>query len=155
MFNTILIGLDGSEGAKRAIPYAAGLARRDGAKLVIGHVEEYTIGKGGGPLRANEGELEADLRQTAEKLTQDGVEASVETASVLAGGPAPALAAIADRVGADVIVVGTRGHTVLAGVVLGSVAQRLLTVADKPVMVIPEAAVTPDAQRSEAGSATA
>ena len=38
---------------------------------------------------------------------------------------------------ADVIVTGSRGHTALAGVFLGSVAQRLLHVAPCPVLVVP------------------
>ena len=55
----------------------------------------------------------------------------------MTGGPAPLIADAAAREGADVIVTGTRGHTALAGVIVGSVAQRLLHVAPCPVLVIP------------------
>jgi hypothetical protein len=55
-----------------------------------------------------------------------------------------------------VIVTGTRGHTAIAGLFLGSVAQRLLHVAPCPVLVVPTGAIT-DGERTAAaaGAATA
>ena len=43
----------------------------------------------------------------------------------------------AREVGADLIVVGTRGHTAIAGLLLGSVTQRLLHIAPCPVLSVP------------------
>jgi nucleotide-binding universal stress UspA family protein len=57
--------------------------------------------------------------------------------STITGGPAPVIAEAAAREKADIIVTGTRGHTALAGVIVGSVAQRLLHVAPCPVLVVP------------------
>jgi nucleotide-binding universal stress UspA family protein len=48
----------------------------------------------------------------------------------------PAIAEEAKRVGADLVVVGTRGHTGLKHLLLGSVAERTLRLADCPVLVI-------------------
>jgi nucleotide-binding universal stress UspA family protein len=53
------------------------------------------------------------------------------------GGPAHAIAAIADETGADLIVAGRRGHSRIRGLLLGSVTQRLLQVAHQPVLVVP------------------
>jgi nucleotide-binding universal stress UspA family protein len=133
----IVVGVDGSEDGEKALGYATGLARREGARLILAHVEEYTIGKGGGPIRADEDEFRADLARRAERLSAAGIETSVETASVMVGGPARAIVGIVDAVGADLIVVGSRGHSATLGVILGSVAQRLLHLADRPVLVIP------------------
>ena len=53
------------------------------------------------------------------------------------GGPAHAIADAAKEVGADLIVVGTRGHTALGGLLLGSVTNRLLHIAPCPVLAVP------------------
>ena len=57
--------------------------------------------------------------------------------SVMLGGPAPAIAKVADDADADLIVVGSRGLSAISGMLLGSVAQRLPHFAHVPVMVIP------------------
>ena len=144
MFKKIVVGLDGSEQAERTLPYAAELARRDGADVVLVHVEEDTIGKGGGSLNANEDEVRAKIDGHASSLSEQGIEASVRTASVMLGGPAPSIVKFADEEGADLIVVGSRGLSALGGVLLGSVAQRLLHLAKQPVLV-----VTPEARLAE------
>ena len=137
MFDTIVLALDGSEGSRRAIPWAVELARRDGARLVIAHVEEDVIGKGGGPIHATEDEIQAEIRRQADELAAQGIDTSVEMRSVMLGGPAHAIADVADAAGADLIVVGTRGHSPVAGLLLGGVTARLLHVARQPVLVVP------------------
>jgi nucleotide-binding universal stress UspA family protein len=140
MFKKILVAQDGSHGSERVMPLALELAREGGAELVLAHVDEQTIGKGGGSLNATDIDLQALLAKRAEELSSDGVETSFEVRSVILGGPAHTLAAIADEVGADLIVAGTRGHSLVGGLILGSVAQRLLQVAHQPVLIVPESA---------------
>jgi nucleotide-binding universal stress UspA family protein len=137
MFETIVVGLDGSEGAKRAIPVAAELARRDGAKLVIAHVEEDIPGEGGGPMHPNEDEIQAEIDRQASELSSQGIETRVVTSTIFRGGPAPAISKIADEAEADLIVVGRQGHSAVVGVVLGGVTHRLLQVARHPILVVP------------------
>jgi nucleotide-binding universal stress UspA family protein len=137
MFKTIVVAVDGSEGSERAVATAVELARRGDATLVLAHVDERTIGKGGGPIHADEDEIQASIRAQAEELSSQGISARVEVADVVLGGPAHAINEIADRAGADLIVVGTRGHSPVAGLLLGSVTQRLLHIAGRPVLVVP------------------
>ena len=138
MFNTILLALDGSESAERAIPLAEDLARQSGGRIIVGHVRELLVSRGGGqPVIANEDEVESSIRAQAARLSESGIETSVEIATSVMGGPAHALAEIATREHADVIVAGTRGHAPIAGLLLGSVTQRLLHVAPCPVLVMP------------------
>lgn len=140
MFNTIVVGLDGSEGSQRALSSAIELARRDNARIVIAHIEERIVGKSGGPLHADEDDIQAAIRRQAEELSSQGIDTRVEMADVMLGGPAHAIDEIADRAAADLIIVGTRGHSPVAGLLLGSVTQRLLHIAKRPVLVVPHAA---------------
>jgi nucleotide-binding universal stress UspA family protein len=137
MFNTIVLALDGSDGSRRAIPLAVELAQRDHAKLVVAHVEEDILGKGGGTIVANEDEVQAEIRRQAEELSAQGIETTVEMRSVILGGPAHAIEEIAAAADADLIVAGTRGHSPVAGLLLGSVTQRLLHIARRPVLAVP------------------
>ena len=137
-FKTIVLALDGSEGSKRAIPVARELARLGGAKIVIAHIEERTIGKGGGPIHPDEEEIRAEIDKLAEELSNEGTETKVRAADVMVGGPAHVIASIADESGAGLIVTGTRGHTAVSGLLLGGVTLRLLHIARKPVLAVPE-----------------
>ena len=137
MFKTIVLALDGSETSKRAIPVAVELAKRDGAKLVLAHVDERVVAKGGGDIHFDEQEIQSDVRKLAEELAGDGLETGVEMADVMAGGAGRVIAEIAERVSADLIVTGTRGHSPVGGVLVGSVTQRLLHLAKQPVLVVP------------------
>ncbi len=137
MFKTIVLALDGSEGSRRGIPVAADLARREEGRIVIAHVEQDVAGKGGAPIPITEDEIQAEIRKQAEQLSADGIETSVEMRNVMLGGPAHAIAEIAEGANADLIVAGTRGHSPVAGLLLGSVTQRLLHIAPCPVLVVP------------------
>jgi nucleotide-binding universal stress UspA family protein len=140
MFETIVVGLDGSDRARSAIPFAAELARRDNAKIVIAHVEQQIVGKGGEAPPAGEEDMRAQLHKEAEALSGEGIDASVKVSSIMLGGPAHAIARIAGEAGADLIVVGTRGESPLTGLLLGSVTHRLLHIAEQPVPVVPPTA---------------
>lgn len=135
---TIVLALDGSESAEQATPVAVSLARQSGAKIVIAHVDERIAAKGDMPsLRADEDEVFKRIEAEAEKISAEGVDATVERAVVMLGGPAHAIAEIADEADADMIVVGTRGHSAVSGVLLGSVTLRLLHIAKRPVLAVP------------------
>ena len=137
MFKTIVLALDGSEGSRQAIPLAVELAQRDNARLVIAHVEQDVAGKGGGPIPATEDEIQAEIRKQAKELSAQGIDTAIEMRNVMLGGPARAVEEIADEADADLIVAGTRGLSPVPGLLLGSVTQRLLHVARRPVLVAP------------------
>jgi nucleotide-binding universal stress UspA family protein len=140
VFKTIVIGLDGSESASAAIPAAVELARLSGGSIVVAHVDERIAAKGDMPsLRADEDEVKAAISKQADAITADGVDARLETASVVLGGPAHSIEDIAEAAGADVIVVGSKGRSGISGLLLGSVPDRLLHIAKRPVLVIPAA----------------
>jgi nucleotide-binding universal stress UspA family protein len=137
VFKTIVLAVDGSESSDRALTFAGELARQSGGRIVAVHIKELIAGRFAGPVHVDEDDLLAKIRKQVQDLTDAGVNVTIEIHSTMTGGPAPLIADVAAREGADVIVTGTRGHTALAGVIVGSVAQRLLHVAPCPVLVIP------------------
>ena len=80
--------------------------------------------------------MKAKIKRQVAELADGGVKAAVQMVTARAGGAAHAIADVARHEGADVIVVGTRGHTVLSGLLLGSVTQRLLHIAPCPVLAV-------------------
>jgi nucleotide-binding universal stress UspA family protein len=140
MFNKVVWATDGSEAADRSLPNAKGLVAPDGGSLTVIHCEEYTLpGKGGGrlPVHAGENELVDKIKGQVAELSKAGGPAELKVVKASVGGAAHVIADVARAEGADVIVVGTRGHTVLGGLLLGSVTNRLLHVAPCPVLAVP------------------
>jgi nucleotide-binding universal stress UspA family protein len=137
MFKTVVLGLDGSESSDKAFAYATQLAKEHGSKVHVVHVVELVAARGGGTVKLNEDELKAKIRGQVDELAGAGVAADLEMTAAMAGGPAHVIADVATRVDADLILTGSRGHTAVAGILLGSVAQRLLHLAHCPVLVVP------------------
>jgi nucleotide-binding universal stress UspA family protein len=140
MFKRVVWATDGSDDADQALPHAKTFATDGGGVLIVVHCEERTLpGKGGGsfPRNANEDELQEKIKRQVADLSNEGVQASLHLVKSQVGGAAHAIAELATAEQADVIVVGTRGHTVLVGLLVGSVAQRLLHIATCPVLVVP------------------
>jgi nucleotide-binding universal stress UspA family protein len=138
----ILAGIDDSVTSLRAGAYAAGLARRQGARLVIVYVERPSAmygaaaGAGAGAIAAQEqalGETAADLRRRIEEYTPNlGIPV---TFMVARGDPYTELRRVADEVRADAVVVGAStqaGHRFI-----GSLAVRLVKAGRWPVTVVP------------------
>lgn len=139
MFKTIIWATDGSDHADRALPYAKGLAQEDGATLVVLHiVQRIASGRAMGlTWHADEDELKAKVKNVAAGLSDEGLNVSLKIVTERGSQPAHDIADVAVDVGADLIVAGTRGHTAIGGLLLGSVTQRLLAVAPCPVLVVP------------------
>ena len=149
MSKTVVLGLDGSPASARAVPYARELAGPDG-RIVAVHVRGLFLGRAGGQtVAANEDEIEAEVRRTVAEMTTAGTRAELKIVTSASGGPAHVLADLADREDADVIVVGTRGHRQIAGLLLGSVTQRLLHVAPCPVLAVPPGVHEDDSEAVE------
>lgn len=159
MFTNIVWATDGSEHAERALGYATAIADREGAQLHVVHiVEKLVSGRVAGQnVFVNEDEMDARIREQARQIAaQHGVKATVHMTPSGAGHVADRIADIATDTGADLIVVGTRGHSALGGLLLGSVTQRLLHIAGCPVLAVPPVHATARAGASpETAAATA
>ncbi len=142
MFKKIVLATDGSENADQALAVAKSLASEEAAALTIVHVVQKIATSGDAALGwyANEELVEAKLDEMAGELSKAGLEASVKMVTHVGPQPAHDIAQLARETGADLIVVGTRGHGAIPGILLGSVTQRLLHFAPCPVLVVPPAA---------------
>jgi nucleotide-binding universal stress UspA family protein len=136
VFKTVAWATDGSPSAHDGLALATGLAQAYGAKLAIIVVREVILGRTAVFVDPDD-EAVASMHRTAEELRGAGIETTVLVSRVRAGDAARVIVDRADRAGADVIVVGNRGHGPLAGFIFGSVALRLLRIASCPVLVAP------------------
>ena len=157
MFKKIVWATDGSDSAEKALPYAKSLAEGQDATLFVAHaVETYTGSRAAGlPLYANEEELQEKVKSEIAELESEGVRVESKFLTGLGTRAAHAIAEYAREVGADVIVAGTRGHTPLGGLLLGSVTQRLLHIAPCPVLVVPAELSAPAGEGAAAETAAA
>jgi nucleotide-binding universal stress UspA family protein len=137
MFDVIVWATDGSPAANEAFPLARDLAKTNGAKLIVAHVDELVRARGGYHTHPDEGQLLDAIRGQVSELRDEGVDAELQIATLSTGGPAHVIAEVAQAAGADLIVSGTRGHGQISGLLLGSVTHRLLHIAPCPVLAVP------------------
>jgi nucleotide-binding universal stress UspA family protein len=108
---TIVVGYDETEPAKRALARAAELAGAFGSKLIVTSVARFLVGgaeaRGIGPIDPlDEPEWHREQLEHAEALlAEQKIDAEFE---VMLGDPAAAIVDLAEKRGADLIVVGTR-----------------------------------------------
>ena len=151
----LLIAYDGSDTSKHAIARAGALF--PGAKAVIATVWEPTpvLSAPGAlgtidPLDIESQErVDKAVNATAQRISTEGAEAATAAGLVAEGQvteDAPTwhgIVSLADEVGADVVVCGSRGHGGLRSALLGSVSQGVMHHAHRPVLVIRDDEHTP------------
>ncbi len=138
MFKRILVAIDGSSHAKKALEYAQDLALRDDAQVIVVHAFEpvptYLGEPWGNQIVTRHVAVGREVaNEAAQKLQEAGVDIIVE---VLEGPPADAILRVADVRQADLIVMGSRGHGELASLLLGSVSHRVLAHSRAPVLAV-------------------
>jgi nucleotide-binding universal stress UspA family protein len=139
--DTIVVPHDFSSHADAALQRAVDLARVTKAKIHLLHA--YAL-----PLRSmmpEEAAVPAEvwnavrddalerLETVRRKVSEQGVEAAVEVSSMF---PVEATLAAAEKTGADLVALGTRGRTGLKHVLLGSIAERVVRLAPCPVLTV-------------------
>mgnify|MGYP001254232059 CR=1 FL=1 len=147
MFETIVVGVDGSEASDKAIRMACDLAQKYGTDLHLVHSPQpetavYATAAVAGFPAVAEMPTQDELDQAGEEImklalaiTAGAGMTDVQT-HMLRGDPANELIDCAARVGADLIVTGRRGLGNLAGLVLGSTSQRIMHHAKCAVLTV-------------------
>jgi len=137
----ILVPLDFSEHAESILEWAAHLAQEHGSTLILMHAYHLPVEfqqMEGAYLPAEfwtqvKTEAEKALEGHAARLRPLGIPVEVE---VVEGYAATAIEEEAERQKADLIVIGTHGHTGLKHLLLGSVAERVVQKAPCPVLTV-------------------
>lgn len=120
----MVVGVDGSEGSRRALEWAANLAQGTDTEVVVVHGKSHLVG---------EAEGEAVLHDAVHYLADRAVSAR----SVLdVADPRALLSDVAEREDADLIVIGSRGDNLLVQLALGSVGEYLTHHAPRPVTIV-------------------
>ena len=146
MFKKILVAIDGSENSKRALEYAAKLQALTNSDLLL-----LTVYRHHSLLEASMSMVRSDkspptmddaMREHATGVADQAKiwakEAGAENvrAFVKGGQPARTIVKFSQEHGADLIVIGSRGHGDLEGYLLGSVSHKVTSLAKIPVMVV-------------------
>lgn len=147
MLRNILVPVDGSELAERALPIACDIARRAGGAVhvVRAHVPLAVVGATAEGAIFSQDMLAADdaLRQRSqgyvdEVATKYAAEWGLTISPVAeVGSPAGLITDVADRIDADLIVMTTHGHGGFTPDWLGSVADSVIRHSHRPVLALP------------------
>ncbi|GAA0450654.1 hypothetical protein Ade02nite_59870 [Paractinoplanes deccanensis] len=139
-WKTVVVGVDGSPASRKALAWAAAEAADHGADLVVVNVWEHTLLPPAGSVSVSERYVPEPTQRTSDDLVQVIKEELGDEPPILVrphvkqGRPAKVL--IDESAGADLLVVGHRGHGGFAGLVLGSVSQHVASYAKCPVTVV-------------------
>jgi len=138
MYDKILVAVDHSEISDRALLAARDLALLSKGEVWVLHLREREIAVKTGLAMMDETESDANAKVSAavDKLTEAGVKAHGEVRTTLFGYAARDIVDDAIAHGADVIVMGSRGRSDLAGFLLGSTAHKVIHLADRPVLIV-------------------
>lgn len=147
MYKLILVPVDGSRSGRRALDEAVKIARATGAAVqalcVVQHPARLVDISTGFAEEQTRQSAEADvataaLEEAKTVFAQAGVTGTTRAADSMGEEVAAVIYRIAAEEGADLVVMGTRGLSGVKRLLLGSVAESFLRVADRPVMLVRE-----------------
>jgi nucleotide-binding universal stress UspA family protein len=143
-FDKILVPTDFSDDAARALLTAIQLAKLHDGRIILLHAYPIDLpvtypGFAGGGLVPDEfyrelrTQADAHVKQVAKEASASGIEV---TGKAVTSPASAAIVAEAEQLSVDLIVMGTRGHTGVKHVLLGSVAERVVRTATCPVLTV-------------------
>jgi nucleotide-binding universal stress UspA family protein len=137
MFGKILLAVDHSATAERAISAARELATLSDGEVWVLHLREMEVMSRVGyvPIES-EAEAQAIVEHASQQLHDSGVKAHYEVRNTIYGSAGREIVDAASAHDAGVIVMGSRGRSDLAGLFLGSTAHKVIHLSDRPVLVV-------------------
>ena len=137
MYERLLVALDHSLSSEHVLAAAKDLAALSKGEVWVIHLREREVMPRTG-LVPTESDDEATEGVTAavEMLTTAGLKAHGRVEDTVFGHAARYIAEAADEHDVGVIVIGSRGRSDLAGLVLGSTAHKVIHLSKRPVLVV-------------------
>jgi len=145
MYKQILVAVDGSRSAQRAVDEAIKVAKATGGKIlalsIVLHPARLVDVASGFAEEQSRGTADHDLATEAladakARFDAAQVPGTIRAADAHGEEIAAVISRIAAEENADLIVMGTRGLSGVKRLLLGSVAESLLRMADRPVMLV-------------------
>lgn len=140
MYDAVLLPTDGSEGTRGAVEHAIGHAEQYGATLHVLYVVDARVGvaRESTPADILEALDEQGQRAIDDVITQaEAADVGTIEGVIARGDPHRAILDYVDQEGIDLVVMGTHGRTGLDHYVLGSVTEKVVRLADVPVLTVP------------------
>jgi nucleotide-binding universal stress UspA family protein len=135
VFQKVLLAVDGSEHSQKAVSVAADIAKKSDGEVLVFHVREYQVARGGAYPLEEEPQAQELVDGVTASLKAEGVGARGVVEPHVVGSAAKAILNEAEAEGADAIVMGCRGRSELAGLLLGSVAHKVIQLSHCPVVI--------------------
>ncbi len=136
MFEHILIAIDGSDESLQGVPAAIEIAREFNSDVFVLHVRERDLGRAGAfPLETSE-EANRLVAETIKTVREAGITVNGQVHGAVTGHAAKDIVETARARGSDLIVMGSRGLSDIAGLLLGSVTHKVMQLAHTPVLVV-------------------
>jgi nucleotide-binding universal stress UspA family protein len=138
MYKNILVAVDGSEHALKAANAAGELARLSGGNLTVINAYEEVPSYLGEPNLQNtiQERIEKSRAVLADAVQEIGEIPGKLVAEPLEGSPAEVILRVVEAREIDLIVMGTRGLGQIAGLLMGSQSQKVVSLAPCPVLLV-------------------
>jgi nucleotide-binding universal stress UspA family protein len=144
MYKKILVAVDGSHASRRALDEAVRIAKATGGAVsavsIVSHTSQLvdvSSGFAAAPENAAAGATTtAALEEAKTVFEQENVSGTTRAVDTYGEEIALVIQRVAAEEGADLIVMGTHGRSGMKRLLLGSVAESLLRVADRPVLLV-------------------
>ncbi len=140
MYKKILLAVDGSEGAKKAVSQGVKFAKKIDAKVMAVYVIDTSTFVSLPETfvwESAEGLLKEEGRKVLRNVRETGKRQNIKIETLIReGSPAKEIVESASQEKADLIILGTASRTGLDRFLLGSVSEKVLRTADRPVLVV-------------------
>ena len=142
MYTKILVPLDGSILAERALPHAGEIARATGAEVILLQVVRAPLGDSPEAGQAEENrafqDAVAETRAYLGKIVANlsGEYNAKVRPEILEGSPAEGILGFAHKEDVDLIIMSTHGRSGVSKLLMGSVAEKVMLTTKRPVMLV-------------------